>query len=118
MKFSLLLFGLCQFLKFSSLTNKAFKFAIKNAGVRMMFKTADNSQGRLLVFDKGRVTSRSGADHDFDVALVFKDAATGFSILSDRKSDAMFNAAARGDMHLEGMNAWAVWFEGITKLIL
>lgn len=118
MKFELLLFGLYQLLRVASLTNKAFKFHIKNAGVRIMFKTKDNSIGRLIIFDKGKIRTLKGANHAFDLALVFKDAGAGFATLSSRKPDATFRAAARGDMHLEGMSAWAMWFEAATKMIM
>lgn len=118
MKFNLLLFGLYQMLKVASFTNKAFKFHIKNAGVRIMFKTKDNSVGRLIIFDKGKIKSLKGANHAFDFALVFKNADAGFATLSNRKPDATFAAAAKGDMHLEGMSAWAMWFEQATKLVM
>jgi len=118
MKFNLLLFGIFQMLRVASLTNRAFKFHIKSAGVRILFKTEDNSVGRLIIFDKGKIRSLAGAGHAFDLALVFKNADAGFATLSSRKPDATFKAAARGDMHLEGMSAWAVWFEAATKLIM
>ncbi len=117
MRFSLLLLGLLQALKVSVIINKSFKKHIRNTHVRILFKTRDNSQGRLIVFDRGKIKSRSGADHAFDVALVFKDGPTGFKVLSSQKNDAVFNAAASGDMHLEGMSAWAIWFQESMKLL-
>ena len=58
-------------------------------------------------------------NHDiFDAALVFKDAAAGFKILTSKESDASFNAAARGMMKVEGMSFFAQWFEDGTKLVL
>ncbi len=118
MRFSALLFGLFQLLRVASVVNKAFKKHIQNTNLRLLIKTRDNSRGRLIIFDKGSISSRSGALHDYDVALVFKDASTGFRVMSDRKSDAVFNAAARGDLHLEGMSAWAMWFESAINLVM
>lgn len=117
MRFSALLFGLFQVLRAASLVNKPFKKHIQNTGLRLLIKTRDNSRGRLIIFNKGKVSTLPGAKHEFDVALVFKDANTGFSVLSKRKSDAVFNAAACGDLHVEGMSAWALWFEEATKLL-
>ncbi len=118
MHFSLLLLGLSKVLWVASLSNKAFKKHIQAINLRLLIKTRDNTRGRLFIFDKGKISSLSGAEHQFDVALVFKDASTGFSVLTDKKSDAVFNAAARGDMHLEGMSAWAMWFEATMSLIM
>jgi hypothetical protein len=118
MKFSVLLFGLSKVLLVASLVNKPFKKHIKNSNVRLLIKTRDNSTGRLFLFNRGKVRSVSGAQHPFDVALVFKDPGTGFSVLADRRKDAVFSAATRGDVHLEGMSFWAMWFEEATKLII
>ncbi len=118
MLFSMLLAALARILWVASLSNRAFQKRIENASVKILFKTQDGSRGRLIVFDRGKIRTSPGADHAFDAALVFKDAATGFSVMRSRKKDAMFNAAAAGDMHLLGMSAYAVWLEEIMKLVL
>ena len=118
MKFSMLLFGLYQALRVGSIFNGPFKRHIKNVRVRIMFKTADNGLGRLIIFDKGKIHTMAGPRHDFDFAMVFKDASVGFSVLSSGKSDAVFDAAAEGKLHLEGMTAWALWFESAAGLLL
>ncbi|MEW5736799.1 MAG: hypothetical protein AB1921_18285 [Thermodesulfobacteriota bacterium] len=118
MKFQVLLFALAQLLKVSSLTNKEFKKRIANVHVRLLFRTRDGQTGRLIVFDRGKIRSFPGAEHSYDAALVFKDAATGFSVMKSREKDAMFNAAAQGDMYLLGMSAWAVWLEDVMKLVM
>lgn len=118
MKFSVLLFGLSLVLKVTSLMNKPFKKHIQNSNIRLLINTRDNSRGRLFLFNRGKVRSVSGAHHPFDVALVFKDPGTGFSVLADRRKDAVFSAAARGDVHIEGMSVWAMWFEEAIKFIM
>ena len=118
MKFFVLLFGLSQVLMIASVVNKPFKKHIQKSNIKLLIKTRDNSRGRLFLFNRGKVRSVSGAHHSFDVALVFKDPGTGFSVMTDRRKDAVFNAAARGDMHLEGMSVWAMWFEEATNLII
>lgn len=117
-RFSILLFGLSQLLRIASFVNGPFKRRIRNTSVRLLIKTRDNSRGRLFIFTRGRIASHSGALHDSDVALVFKDAAAGFSVMRDKRKEAVFNAAARGEVHLEGMNVWALWFEDVVKVVL
>jgi hypothetical protein len=118
MRFSVLLFGLYIVLKIAAFINKAFKKYIGKANVRVLIKTADGSRGRLFVFDKGKVRSEPGGRADCDVALVWQDAATGFTVLTDRKADASFNAAAEGKLRVEGMSVYAQWFETAVMLVM
>ena len=118
MKFTLLLFALGQILKIASKTNKAFRRYIRKTQARILIKTADGRRGRLFIFDKGKVSSMAGNQKTFDAALVFKDAAAGFKVLTSKQSDASFNAAAEGKLKIEGMSFFAQWFEDGTKLIL
>ncbi len=117
MKFSLLLFAISNILKIAALTNKAFKRYIKKMSARILIKTEDGERARLFVFNKGKISSRPGDHKDFDVALVWKDAATGFSVMTDKSDDASFNAAAEGKLKVEGMSIYAQWFEDGMKLI-
>lgn len=118
MKFSLLLFVLYQILRVAAHTNAAFKKYIRKAQARVLIKTKDGLYARLFIFDRGKVRSFSGDRKDFDVALVWKDADTGFSVMTDKRSDASFNAAAEGKLKVEGMGVYAQWFEGAVKLIM
>ena len=118
MRFSVLLFILGKILKVASITSRPFKHFIRNTDARILIKTADNSRARLFVFNKGKVSSRAGNHDVFDVALVFKDAAVGFAVLTSRKKDASFNAAAEGELQVVGLSLLAQWFEDATKIIL
>jgi hypothetical protein len=118
MKFSLLLFALYQILRVAAITNPAFKKYISKACARVLIKTKDGRYARLFIFDKGKIRSINGNRKDFDVALVWKDADTGFSVMTDKRSDASFNAAAEGKLKVEGMGVYAQWFEGAVKLIM
>ncbi len=118
MKFTLLLFALGQVLKIASIANKKFKWYIRNTDARILIKTQDGERARLFVFNKGKVSSTPGDQVTYDAALVFKDAAAGFKVLTSKKKDASFNAAARGDLKVLGMSFFAQWFEDGTKLIL
>ncbi len=119
MRFSLLLFILYLVLKIASVLNKSFKHYIRKASVRILIKTADGERARLFIFDKGKVSSQPDDHKDFDVALVWKDAASGFSTMIDKNaSEATFNAAAEGKLRVEGMSVYAQWFEGAMKLVM
>ena len=118
MRFTLLLFVLGRILKIASITSKPFKRYIGNTTARILIKTADGGRSRLFAFDKGKVSSFPGNHDRFDAALVFKDAASGFAVMTSKKPDASFNAAAEGRLSIEGMALYAQWFEDATKLIL
>ena len=118
MRFSILLFALYHIIKIKSFTNKAFKKYISKVSARVLIKTADGKRARVFVFNKGKISSRSGGHKEFDVALVWKDAKTGFSVMTDKNSDASFNAAADGKLKVFGMSLYAQWFEDGMKLIM
>jgi hypothetical protein len=118
MKFNILLFAIGQILKIASFTNAKFKKYVSKASAKVLIKTADGQYGRMFVFDKGRVFSIKGDQKNFDVALVWKDADTAFSVMTDKSPDASFNAAAEGKLHVEGMSVYAQWFEGAIKLVM
>jgi hypothetical protein len=118
MKFSLLLFVLSQILKIASFTNAKFKRYISKAGAKVLIKTADGQYGRLFIFDKGKFSSLAGDQTNFDVALVWRDAGTGFSAMTSKDPAASFNAAAEGKLRIEGMGVYAQWFEGAIKLVM
>lgn len=118
MKFSLLLFALYQILRVAAITNSAFKKYISKACARVLIKTKDGKYARLFIFDKGKVRSIPGNRKDFDVALVWADADTGFAVMTDKRGDASFNAAAEGKLKVEGMGVYAQWFEGAVKLVM
>ena len=77
MKFSALLFILYNVLKIASFTNSAFKKYIGKVSARVLIKTEDGERARMIIFDKGKLSSIPGDQKKFDVALVWKDAETG-----------------------------------------
>jgi len=118
MQFSILLFALSMILKVASLKNAAFKRFIKKAGARVLIKTRDGKYARLFVFDRGKVSSEPGDRPDYDVALIWRDASTGFQVMTDKRKDASFNAAAQGKLRVDGMGVYAQWFEQAVKLAM
>jgi len=118
MKFSILLFALYQILKRAAKKNDAFRNYIRPMRARILIRTADGQRGRLFIFNKGVISSVAGNQRTFDAALVWQDAATGFSVMTDKRPDASFNAAADGKLTVEGMSVYAQWFEDGIKLVL
>lgn len=118
MKFSALLFILYNVLKIASVTNKAFKKYISKTSARILIKTADSQRARLFIFNKGKLSTLSGDQKDYDVALVWKDVDTAFSVMTSKKADASFNAAADGKLKVLGMSLYAQWFEDGIKLVM
>ena len=118
MKFSALLFILYNVLKIASFTNSAFKKYIAKVSAKILIKTEDGERARMFIFDKGKLSSIPGDQKKFDVALVWKDAETGFKVMSSKKKDASFNAAAEGKLKVLGMSVYAQWFEDGIKLVM
>lgn len=111
MRLTLLLWGLYQLLWFSSKTNRPFKKFIAKARVRLVIKTEDGQHARLFVFDRGKITSRTGPNHPFDVALVWKDPKTAVAVMLKQSMAEFFYAAADGKLKIEGMPVYAQWFD-------
>ena len=118
MRFSVLLFALFNILKVASMTNKTYKRYIRKIRVKILIKTEDGERARVFIFDKGKLTSIPGDQKNYDVALVWKDAATGFSVMTSKKKDASFNAAGEGKLRVLGMSIYAQWFEDGIKLVM
>lgn len=117
MRFTLLLLGLHLMLKNAAKKNEEFKHYIRKQNARILIKTADNKRARLFVFNRGIVSSKAGDTKEFDVALVWSDAATGFSVMLDKSKDASFKAAADNKLRVIGMSVYAQWFEDAMKLV-
>lgn len=118
MRFSLLLKALSFILKRASRKDEAFRHYIRNTTVRILITTENRKRGRLFIFDRGKVTSKKGGHYDFDVALVWKNAKTGFQVMTDKSDQASFNAAAEGNLTVLGTSFYAQWFQDGLELIL
>lgn len=118
MRFKLLLFVLDLLLKWSARRNPAFKHYIRKGKARILIKTEGGDCARLFIFNNGQVSSVAGDTEARDVALVWKNATVGFKTMTDKSKAASFNAAAAGNLRVEGMAIYAQWFEDGTKLIL
>jgi len=118
MRLLLLLFILSLKLKAAARTNRAFQNYIGNIRLNILIKTADRKWGRLFVFDRGRVSTRRGANHPCHAALVWSDPGTAFKVMAGGSEDATFAAAAQGKVRVEGMAYYIQWFNDAVKIIM
>ena len=118
MSLSLILFILSLKLKAASKTNRKFRNYIGTIELRILIKTANNRWGRLFVFNKGRVSSISGANHQNDAALVWSDPVTAIRVMLKGTDEASFKAAAKGKLQVEGMAYYVQWFNDAVKIII
>jgi|YelNatPaOPRAMG01_1025707.scaffolds.fasta_scaffold26027_3 hypothetical protein len=114
--YKLLLYGIAILLKYASRNNIAFRKYVGNINLSIAIKTQDN-KGRTFIFKNGRVTSSSNLKH-YDAALVFSDSKTAFKVLKAGKQDAVFEAAAKGKLYIEGMAIYIQWFNDVINIAL
>ena len=119
MRFSILLYILFRILKRAAKKKKVYRDYLGNIHqVSILIRTEKGNRGRLFIFDRGEVYSRSGGKHDSDAAIVWRDAATAFRVMSSMSDEETSLAAARGDMKLDGMAFFAQWFNDGVKLAM
>jgi hypothetical protein len=118
MPLSMLLYVLYLKLWWASRNNPVFKSYIGTIRLRVLIKTADGKRGRLFVFDRGKLTSKSGANHACDAALVFTDVFTALKVMISGSDRATFKAAAKGKVKVEGMAFYIQWFNDGVKLVM
>lgn len=115
MKFQILLFILGRKLKKRVKNDPDFKKKVAEKNCTVQIKTADNSKGRHFIFNNGEVTSKKGIAANSNVALVWKDATTGFAVLSSGSNEKTMEAVKTGALKFEGDGGLALWFAGIAK---
>ena len=118
MKLRLLLFILYQKLKRAAAKNPAYRSFLGHMQVKIMIKTADGKHGRLFIFDKGKLSTLTGATHPYDAAIIWSDPDTAFKVLSSRSDEQTFKAAADGKLKVDGMAAYVQWFTDGVKLVM
>src|SRR6266545_2430190 len=81
MKFSLILWGLGQLLKYAAWRFPAFRARLKERNLVAQIKARDEEIGRWYAIRDGQVTSGRGLRTDADVTLAFKTAGLGADLL-------------------------------------
>jgi len=117
MKFTLLLFILYLKLKKASQKNPEFREYIKNEKTRVLIKTANGKRARLYIFDKGEISTKTGDQKEFDVALIWSDAGTAFKVMAAQDLNQSMEALYEGKLRFEGNDQQALWFTGATTFL-
>jgi hypothetical protein len=81
LKFSVILFGLAQLLKYASWRYPAFRARLKERNLIGQFKARDEEIGRWFTIKDGRIASGFGLRGDADVTVAFKNARLGADLL-------------------------------------
>lgn len=118
MKFTFLLWILYLKLKKAAKKNPEFQEFIKKEKTKVLIKTADGKRGRMFIFDNGEFSSIPGGDQkQFDVAMVWKDANTGFKVMASEDLDKSMEALYEEKLVFDGDAQQALWFTGATTFL-
>lgn len=82
LKFSVILFALAQALRLVAWCYPRFAARLKERNLVAQIKARDERTGRWIKFRDGKITSGSGLHRQPDITLLFKNAATGVSLLT------------------------------------
>ena len=115
MKFKILLYILGRKLIKKAGTSADFKKKISEKNCTVQVKTADNKKGRYYTFNNGGVTSTGGVTANPTAAMVWKDAATAFKVLTSSDDAKGMQAFQDGSLKLEGDAGTALWFTEVAK---
>ncbi len=80
-KLSLILFGLGQLLKFTAFRHPRFRARLKERNIVAQIMARDEGTGRWFEFKDGAIRTGAGLHPNPDCKLMFKNAATGASLL-------------------------------------
>ncbi len=111
MKLSLILFGMALLFRYARWRNPEFRQRLAGKDLKVQIKTQDGKQGRLFLFQKGRVSSRSGVHADADFSLVFKTAEVAGRLLMPPINQLQQIEAMKNFLfHPAGKDEDSVWF--------
>ena len=116
-KFSAILFGLAQLLKFTAKRHPAFALRLKEKNVTVQMRTADKTAGRWFAFHNGKITSRAGIHPKPDVTLAFKNEAIAAELLMpplDMQNQ--IDAIKDFKLQMEGPDELSCWFTQTVML--
>ncbi len=115
MKFSLLLWALGLKLKSAAKKSESFRTRLKELNMTVQIKTEDGKKGRFYTIKDGSISSTGGIAPAADVALVWSDASTGFTVMKSEDQEVKMKALTEGRLKLEGDGMKALWFTETIK---
>ena len=111
MKFSFLLWGLAQALKLAAWLYPAYAARVRERNVIAQFKLQDNSAGRWIKFENGKITSKSGIHPKPDLAIFFQNRAIAVEFLTPPFDQLVrIDAAKNFKVGMTGPDELIVWF--------
>ena len=118
MKFSIILWGMVQALRVTARIYSKFADRLKQRNLTAQFKLQDNSQGRWIKFENGKISSKKGLCENPDLSIVFKNKAIAEEFLTPPFDQLVrIDAAKNFKISLEGSDALAVWFMATLTLM-
>lgn len=116
-KFPLLLWVFAQLLKRQIRDNPDFARYIAGKRVVFQIRTASGT-GRYYAVDNGTIRSAAGLAQQPAFTLCFRDAASGFAILSAKDSQAAFlRGIGSAGLVITGNFVEVMWFQGLTAFL-
>ncbi|MBM3515886.1 MAG: pyrogallol hydroxytransferase large subunit, partial [Alphaproteobacteria bacterium] len=111
MRFAVILWGLVQALKLARLRYPAYAARLRERNLVAQFKLKDNSKGRWIKFENGKISSRSGIHAKPDLTLYFHNEDVAAEFLTPPFDHLVrIDAAKNFKVGMEGPDELAVWF--------
>lgn len=111
MRFSIILWAMVQALRFTRLRYAEFRDRLKERNVIAQFKLQNDSAGRWVRIENGRIRSGKGIHENPDFAVVFKNRAIAEEFLTPPFDQLVrIDAAKNFKLMVEGSDEASVWF--------
>lgn len=111
MKFSVILWGLVQALRLAARIYPAYAERIKERDIIAQFKLQDDSIGRWIQFQKGKIKTGSGIHANPDVSIFFQNARIAAEFLTPPFDQlTRIDAAKNFKVGMSGPDELVVWF--------
>lgn len=117
LKFKLLLWLLTKLLQRAVRTKPACAKYVEGKKLVFQIQTVDGI-GRHFTIQNGKVTSAAGLTQAPQFSMVFKDAASGYAVLSSKEGKDAFLTALREELLvIKGDFVEVMWFQGLTEFL-
>lgn len=117
LRFKLLLWLLTKLLQKSIKTKPACQKSVEGKELVFGIQTQDGI-GRYFTVKNGYITSTSKPNNKSQFTLTFKDAKTGYAVLSSKESkDAFLTALSKKQLAISGDFVEVLWFQGLTDFV-
>ena len=111
MRFAIILWAIPQAMRLTRLLYSEFRNRLKERNVTVQFKLQDNSEGRWVRIEDGRIRSGNGLHDNPDFSIVFKNKAIAEEFLTPPFDQLVrIDAAKNFKLMVEGSDEAAVWF--------